>query len=270
MARIPLVKVETGPIIGPALETANRIREGRARAAIAEETARTYPEERRARQSLLDESVKRAPMETEAKRQDIDTRKVKEERDAAREERIIGKDEMEMHLARIAAADKIFEDVTTPEEYQRRYDMTIKRQSFMKDYMDPLSDEDRDPETFARKYEDQYKQRSQLKLDLKDRELRSREAVARIYADAREGAKRDYNKLTGTDRRIIDQNIRQEYRDEYEEWVPAKTGRGGSWQPKQGAPPYNKAWRVKRYKENVARYEDEVQDTGRKFSEWDY
>ena len=45
MSRIPMVQVETGPIIAPALQAANQIREGRARVSMLETQAKGYPEE---------------------------------------------------------------------------------------------------------------------------------------------------------------------------------------------------------------------------------
>ncbi len=253
MARVPLRQIETGPIIAPALKAATQIREGRARASMLEETARTYPEERR---TALD-----------AQKEKLAQSKFKTKTDVAGEERAVAQrgeaktlNELNAAKGMVEYRKKIMEDVTDPQEYMRRRDVAIKANPTMEGLIDELTEEEMTPEGFLKSKEKEAADLLRLdnELQFKFEELETRKRgqdiqvkVAEIYA---ERPKRNLSDFSGSDKRLIYQGIRQEYRDEFQEWVPPSIpGDKGYYRDKPNAPEggFNKKWQNQRYRENI-------------------
>jgi len=269
MARVPLIPLDKGPIIAPALQMASQIREGRARASITEETARTYPQERRQRLDIGAEQVRikaeeanRAPLETEAKGYAVD--KAKREKEDAPYNRDMKKVTDAYKLA--GAAIPRMRDASS---YNASLSSISERTGVAMEELGGLIDPDMSQEDFVKHMEATipafHEAKYKHELRMKEVEARgaNRKAVARIYTDARKTG-RDYSKLTASDRATIDKDLDRQWFEETHQEVEVETGRLDQqgnpvtqmeWRPTPNPPKNKSKWYADKFNERVSRAE---------------
>ncbi|RJO60817.1 MAG: hypothetical protein C4542_08185 [Dehalococcoidia bacterium] len=257
MARIPLQQVETGPLIAPALHMANQIREGRARAAITEETARNAPESQRL-------AIGQQKATLEGTQQINQMRPKQEERAAGQDDRSKEIHGLNMAKGLLEASKAAMADVTDPKEYMRRRDIMIKQNPTFEGLLDELTPEEQTPEGFIKAREKRANDLMKLDKDLQykfdalettkrgqDIQLK----VAEIYANAREANKTDPEQLKAADKRLIYQRLYDEWADEYKEQVEVENPETGLlekvWRTRPDAPKFDMKWKKQRFAEDL-------------------
>ena len=251
MSRIPLIPLETGPIIGPALQAANTIREGRARAALSEEMARTYPQENKTRMSILEEQAKREPILTQAAQQNMEIAGKQEARSAESQK-------YDVAAKQVGLTSAVFSKTGTAGEYNRAH-AWLGEQGIPEPFLGDQLDANMSPEKVREHIENVVMPalgKASDDLQIKREEMATQKAVARIYADARASNKTDPEDLKAADKRIIYQNLYKEYQDEnFEQYETGEFDLNDN--PKVArrlradAPPFDKEWKEKRFKEDL-------------------
>jgi len=260
-----MIPVETGPIIAPALQVANQIREGRARVSMLETEAKGYPEEVAIRRSMLGEQLKSAPVDRRKKELDIEHAGTQEARAASQEERTAKQDKRQQW----ADANKMYETALPRMRDARSHNVAVRsiaeRTGVPVEELGGLLEENMKQEDFVKHmekmiptfYEAQYKHG----LEMEEIEARNKgqEKVANVYAKSRadeaaENREADRLKNQGIDNATI-RGILQDSRTEYgaENYKNVGTEENPIWEKLPTAISYEK-WLPKYIKRAVSAY----------------
>ena len=259
MSRIPMIPVETGPIIAPALQAANQIREGRARVSMLETQAKGYPEEYAARRSILAEEVKRAPLMTQDVKQKVEAFPKQE----ARLEEAAKFDNAQKGLTFWEAA---VGKIETAQDYNKLWDYSREKLNMSEASLGPKLPDDTPPEKVREHIErvvkpDLGKAKDDLKykqdeLKMREKGYKVQENVANIYAKSRADEAAEKRAADEIERKGIDNvttrailnDAPQSYREE--NYHNVGTEDRPEWKLNAGADSYTK-WLPKYIKRSV-------------------
>jgi hypothetical protein len=193
---------------------------------MMETEAAGYPQEVANRRSLLSSQVEEAPIKIATEKENLETLKQERQQNAELHPAVLQQHKLEASKTLLDYADKIMEDVDSPEEYNRRRDYAIQQQSETANVIDPLTPEASTLKGFQKHQEDQFKSRNALRLKLEDMQNQTQVKVANIQAQGGiekatiTANKKDYNKLTAGEKVRVMANAKKDYDAKYVHWIP--------------------------------------------------